>query len=299
MSRKRKHPSSELSQEKSENSKFENIDYMAHLIDNPGLDHLGLKIFKYLDFKSLQKCKTVCKLWNQFIDSSKTLLLVQIFQLKTYPIKFKGKSQMNNYFEEMFSCQNFPEHRKKWEKIFQLLYKEDLDTLKNFYRKLKTVIEVNIKDELWNPMDMLPFPEEVCLQFNLFKTFENLFKECPNILQFDIIYFHFCVKRNYKQEINMKAVEILLKCLKIQGKDLTIFHLELYENWTLFSAPEHVELNLPIIELLLQKADVYGINFNARSRMTRILKGKTLFELATSNGHESVVQLLRKYNVVS
>ena len=51
---------------------------------------------------------------------------------------------------------------------------------------------------------------------------------------------------------------------------------------------------LPIIELMLQKADVYGIDFKARTT-----KGKTLFQLALSDGYEEIVSLLKKYNIVS
>ena len=45
--------------------KFEEL-----FILNEGLQHLALKIFQSLDLKSLQRCRTVCKTWQRFIDQN-------------------------------------------------------------------------------------------------------------------------------------------------------------------------------------------------------------------------------------
>ena len=42
---------------------------MDRLITNPGLSHLGIEIFKYLDIPSLLKARLVCQLWNEFIET--------------------------------------------------------------------------------------------------------------------------------------------------------------------------------------------------------------------------------------
>ena len=35
---------------------------------NPGLSHLAIEIFEYLDTKSLLNSRLVCKLWDNFIE---------------------------------------------------------------------------------------------------------------------------------------------------------------------------------------------------------------------------------------
>ena len=45
---------------------------MDRLLNNPGLSHLALEIFEYLDKSSLLKSRLVCKSWNQFIEDELT-----------------------------------------------------------------------------------------------------------------------------------------------------------------------------------------------------------------------------------
>ena len=39
------------------------MDYLNHWITNPGLQHLALKIFMYLDLKSVVQSRKVCQFW--------------------------------------------------------------------------------------------------------------------------------------------------------------------------------------------------------------------------------------------
>ena len=49
----------------------EPISQMNELIQNPGLQHLALHIFKTLDFKTLVTCRAVSKDWKSLIENDK------------------------------------------------------------------------------------------------------------------------------------------------------------------------------------------------------------------------------------
>ena len=44
---------------------------LDELVHNPGLEHIALHIFKYLDPKSVGQCRAVSKGWKSFIDNDK------------------------------------------------------------------------------------------------------------------------------------------------------------------------------------------------------------------------------------
>ena len=44
---------------------------LDELVHNPGLEHIALHIFKYLDPKSVGQCRAVSKGWKSLIDNDK------------------------------------------------------------------------------------------------------------------------------------------------------------------------------------------------------------------------------------
>ena len=44
---------------------------LDELVTNPGLEHIALHIFKYLDPKSVGQCRAVSKGWKSLIDNDK------------------------------------------------------------------------------------------------------------------------------------------------------------------------------------------------------------------------------------
>ena len=127
-------------------------------------------------------------------------------------------------------------------------------------------------------------PKEVCLKLNLLLTYEKLCEEFP--VENRIRMLRCCVD-NTSHDINDEAFDVVLKCLKLQGDNLSWLPFELHSTWKsgfdgFYIIPTHaikrIKQDLPILKLLLQKADVYGIDFNARNP-----EGKTLYELVTSD----------------
>ena len=48
---------------------------LDELVHNPGLEHIALQVFKYLDPKSLAQCRAVSKGWKLCIDNHENGLL--------------------------------------------------------------------------------------------------------------------------------------------------------------------------------------------------------------------------------
>ena len=106
-------------------------------------------------------------------------------------------------------------------------------------------------------------------------------------------------------DISVKTFDMVLNCLKIQGEKLENLSLILFRRSMIHYGYKPMDKDiletdilrsryLPILELMLQKADVYGIDFNARDK-----NGKTFIEWALSHNCNEVISLLKKYNVVS
>ena len=47
---------------------------LGDYIDNPGLQHIGVFIFKHLDAPSKAKCREVSRSFQEFIDNQKILV---------------------------------------------------------------------------------------------------------------------------------------------------------------------------------------------------------------------------------
>ena len=44
---------------------------MEFILINPGLDTIGIRIFGFMNDQELCHCRLVCKIWSDFIDSTK------------------------------------------------------------------------------------------------------------------------------------------------------------------------------------------------------------------------------------
>ena len=44
---------------------------MDLILINPGLDTIGIRIFEFMNIQELCHCRLVCKMWSDFIDSTK------------------------------------------------------------------------------------------------------------------------------------------------------------------------------------------------------------------------------------
>ena len=143
-------------------------------------------------------------------------------------------------------------------------------------------------------------PKEICLKLNLLQTYEKLCEEFP----VKLVYLRMlkCCYNSETMEINTEAFDMVLKCFKAQGS-LSALPFEIY-NFLIFKLNGwknrsirlkiSIKHDLPILEHLLKKADVYGIEFNARNHEEFFLP--TLLELAMSDGFEALVKLLKKFN---
>ena len=91
---------------------------MDLLIENPGLQHIGLQILEQLDVQSLENCRWVCQSWKYLIDTSEDL-------------------QYTVYTEELYRISD--EHERLfdfWPQWFQMfedfISKKPLEDLKYF-----------------------------------------------------------------------------------------------------------------------------------------------------------------------
>ena len=59
-------------------------NYFDWVLQRPGLHHLAIEIFEYLDIESVAKCLQVSEKWYQFMKAIKSLWKEQL--LKTFPL---------------------------------------------------------------------------------------------------------------------------------------------------------------------------------------------------------------------
>ena len=67
------------------------------LVQNRGLQHLALKIFRKLDYKSLANCRLVSKDWKEFIDSD-TVVPFEAWKIRTSKSCIMTKEEDERYF---------------------------------------------------------------------------------------------------------------------------------------------------------------------------------------------------------
>ena len=111
-------------------------------VSHPGFATINKTIFAHLDPKSLANCRLVSKSWKNFIDTSKTILLVQIHQLMHYDMKLEGTydPQDNSYLVE-----SIIEHWPSYDRVLSFMKTEaTLEEIKVFLVFLREFCRTNL-----------------------------------------------------------------------------------------------------------------------------------------------------------
>ena len=255
---------------------FRKIDFISPWIDNPGLDHLVQKIFGYLDLKSLQNCKVVSKPWDQFIGGNKSVWLIQIYRLRTRPIENIKINYFLHFDDHFNKLSRENELRKEWELAIHLISKENMDSIVKFCRFL-----FNLSQSHQQLPPIMYDPKSACLKTSMLQIFGNLCKEFPIREEQMLSYIHEAM------EIDCYTVDMVFKCLEMQGEDLKQLHLTIYRKSPLRYS-QLMKKYLLLLQFMIEKANVYGFDLNAKGR-----EGKTLFKLAMRDQFYEIVRLLK------
>ena len=95
---------------------------MDKFIDNPGLNHIGEKIFKYLERDSLLQCRLVSKSWKNTLDTPK-------FWLKKYLQKKLPEESFLQWQKSLQKTKNDP----KFHRYVTLFFMKMFEVPKYFY----------------------------------------------------------------------------------------------------------------------------------------------------------------------
>ena len=107
---------------------------------HPGFATINKTIFAHLDPKSLANSRLVSKSWKNFIDTSKTTLLVQIHQLMHYDMKLTYDPQDKSYLVE-----SIIEHWPSYDRVLSFMKTEaTLEEIKLFLDFLRDFCRTNI-----------------------------------------------------------------------------------------------------------------------------------------------------------
>ena len=103
---------------------------MDSFFENPGLSHIGKKILKTLDIKSLSNCRLVCKLWNNEIEAMASKISFQ--DLEQFLEKYTKARSMSPEEHEIWnnflvSIYEHSQTRRSKPNLFMKLY------LKHFF----------------------------------------------------------------------------------------------------------------------------------------------------------------------
>ena len=118
---------------------------MEKFFENPGLSHIGEKIWKNLHFKDKVTCRLVQKSWKNIFDNlaSKVKLedLIQILQNEFMTPIFLDKSALNNYFQNLNPDQYEPMY-VHWSNFLQQIHSKIENPwisiyIKNIFMRLK------------------------------------------------------------------------------------------------------------------------------------------------------------------
>ena len=108
-------------------------------VSHPGFATINKTIFAHLDPKSLANSRLVSKSWKNFIDTSKTILLVQIHQLMHYDMKLQGTYDPQ---DKSYLVESIIEHWPSYDRVLSFMKTEAtleeiklfLDFLRDFCR---------------------------------------------------------------------------------------------------------------------------------------------------------------------
>ena len=272
-------------------SKEPNLDEITHWIINPGLNYIAQNIFSCLDTKTLVQSREVSRTWKSFIDNNKTLLLIQIDQLRKFkfiePIYHTRTKTQVTYFEWCdFVYKSYrgsgqpPVHGAckkvllEWEKAFEFMKNENLGAIKKFHHYFKS----KFTDKEKRSVGWMKPAKILALEFGMKNTFEKLL----SLYKFTEKDFWALKMENY---FDPQTMVFVLEHMK--RTNVNINKLEIP-----FEAYSNVNHSYEMLEILLQRWEEFGINFNKKD-----YNGVTLIDIVKENKDEEIIELIGQYNI--
>ena len=113
---------------------------MNSFFENPGLCHIGTKIFFSLDFMNQINCREVCRTWNQIMEDlfSKMLSMISLEHLILLLDKYLGKRSLHHMdkirWRKFLEISNYYFEISNTNRLFKLYMKDLLNDTKKVYR---------------------------------------------------------------------------------------------------------------------------------------------------------------------
>ena len=128
---------------------------MDQIIKNPGLDHIALKIFGFLNGKSLSKCLQVSYFWRHFIQSNRLLWLKRLTNLRqNHFIYYHGPSKLDKHPKILKQILFHYENHENPAKV-QMLIEDLIQSSQDFTIKVTRLLHDN--KMIWdsNPLSIV------------------------------------------------------------------------------------------------------------------------------------------------
>ena len=246
------------------------------LIQNPGLQHIALSIFKELDPKSLGNCRLVSKEWKACIDQDKYWWHLQLIKCK----EIMGAMVLTWNGGEQSLEKRCPEFMKTMDYIYE---KESVENLEAFATFMLCYRKKLIKNENKYHWDT---PLHFAADQNRMDIFDMLVKS-PHLKDMNVDNFYQgiqyegrCQRTLLGKACTKNQVEVIKYFINqnLEGNQTVDFNRVPSGPWG-FSLFHNAcdSNNIEVVKLFLDHADKLGINLNARlrSRFSDVIDGKT------------------------
>ena len=266
-------------------------DILSMWINHPGFVHLPRLILGFLDVKSQAKVKKVSKTFYKFLQTDKEFAMLKIFEHKNKKIIFfDDRIYKVVHYKRFDYAFDFPIHpesaefKERAKVALELLQYEDIKTQWKAYYKI-------LKDG-WSWVGSIAF---FSIEFDAPKTFLKFMELFPYDPAIEFTKYHvvnLIIPAKTLKMFNL-TLDYSLKYLISNGlKDKvcipkTSILFALYRDYVWNSDI----VNEKRIELTLKNAQVLEIDIHMKAHHY----GYTVLELATSNGHNKIVDLFKKY----
>ena len=229
------------------------------LIQNPGLQHIALSIFKELDPKSLANCRVVSKEWKACIDQDKYWWHLQLIKCKEI-LKIMSSSLDANSLEN-----RMPEFMKTMEYIYE---RESIDSLKSFatfmssYRKKISEIENKFKWE--TPLHFAADENRIDI-FDMLVNSPHM--KSMNVENFNDLDYQGLQRTLLGHACFNEEVDVINFYMNLKGDKKIDFNEIPPAPWgfSLFHSACHSN-HIEVVKLFLDRADELKIDLNARIR---------------------------------
>ena len=225
---------------------------MDDILKNPGLDHIGTKIFAFFDFKTLSDCRLVSKFWNNFILNEDQFWVLRILSDLKRNLKIKQVLEL------------FP----NWTKIFEHFEnKRNLPKVLEFVKHVQDFVDKN-EDWLMSPTHFASLEGKV--EFLTLLAKESIVMNEKTVLQMTPLHFA-CKEGHYE------AVKIIL-----ESKDKNVNARNMFDTTPLHLACD--DDRSEIVKALLENDE---IDVNSKN-----CAGHTPLHVAVFEGFQTVTKLL-------